>query len=72
MKVSLDYGPRTEALRLLHSAHQIAAGFYKINGLVPLPSMQLTAVPKLPPTIMLFHTVGEFTFESERLDNSSF
>lgn len=37
MVASWEYSPQKEALRLLHTARQIAAGFYKLNGFIVLP-----------------------------------
>ena len=37
MKTAWEYSPRTEALRLLHNAHQISTGFFRTNGFVVLP-----------------------------------
>lgn len=37
MKTIWKYSIETECLRLLHGAHQIGVGFYKINGFIPLP-----------------------------------
>ena len=37
MLTTWDYSPQTEANRLLHNAHQIATGFYKLNGFMVLP-----------------------------------
>jgi len=54
MKTVWEYSPQTEALRLLHCAHQIAVGFYKINGFTPLPlshaikSDRVVSFPDLP------------------------
>ncbi len=37
MKTTWKHSDETEALRLLHCAHQISVGFYKINGFISLP-----------------------------------
>ncbi len=37
MKTTWKYSNETESLRLLHGAHQIGVGFYKINGFIPFP-----------------------------------
>lgn len=37
MKATWDYSLKTEALRLIHTAHQIVVGFYRINNFIVLP-----------------------------------
>ncbi len=38
VKTVWKYSQKTEALRLLHAAHQIAVGFYKVNNFIVLPN----------------------------------
>lgn len=37
MKTTWEYSSNTEALRLLHVAHQISTNFFKVNGFIVLP-----------------------------------
>lgn len=42
VKTIWEYSEQTEALRLLHAAHQISVGFYKINNFIVLPFVPKT------------------------------
>src|SRR3989344_3443106 len=54
MLTKWDYSPRTEGLRLLHQGHQIATGFFRLNGFIVVPygsvppSEHVVTQPDLP------------------------
>lgn len=72
MKTVWEYSLQTEALRLLHSAHQIAVGFYKLNGFTPLPSLKnlksdrVVSFPALP-----YSTIPRFWDQARKIDVST-
>lgn len=39
LKTFWEYSPETEALRLIHAAHQIVVGFYRVNNFIVLPNL---------------------------------
>src|SRR3989338_2430023 len=68
MRTIWEYSSRTEALRLLHCARQIASGFYKANGFLVLPypapaQPNVVSFPRLP-----YLTIPRFWQRSSRLD----
>jgi len=61
LKTVWEYSLKTEAERLLHTAHQIAVGFYKVNNFVVLPygpdykNNSIITFPNLP-----YHKISRF------------
>lgn len=72
METVWEYSPKLEAKRLLHHAHQIATGFYKLNGFLPLPFGacpnldNCVSLPKLP-----YLTIPRFWNQASRIDTST-
>lgn len=68
-KTTWIYSPHTEALRILHTAHQTANGFYRINGFVVVPESykgdktHLVILPDLP-----YIQIPHFWDKVKRLD----
>lgn len=71
MKIVWEYSVETEAKRVLHTAHQIAVGFYRLNGFYVLPYSpknkdfggNLVYFPDLP-----YHKIKRFWEEVKRID----
>ncbi len=72
MVTTWEYSLELEAKRLLHNAHQIAVGFYKINGFVVLPYESakdldnFVSFPNLP-----YLSIPRFWERAARLDVST-
>jgi len=71
METVWEYSPELEAKRLLHNAHQIATGFYKLNGFIVLPhpapaADNIVSLPKLP-----YLSIPRFWDQAARLDVST-
>lgn len=71
-KTSWIYSSHTEALRILHTAHQVANGFYRLNGFVVVPESykgdktHLVILPDLP-----YIQIPHFWDKVKRLDIDS-
>ena len=71
MKISWEYSLESEARRIVHTAHQIAVGFYRINGFFVLPydsnsrdvSSNLVYFPDLP-----YYKISRFWEKMKRID----
>ncbi len=72
MKTTWQFSPRTEALRIIHTAHNIANGFYRLNGFIVLPydtkiiSDQIVLLPNLP-----YLSIPRFWDHCSRIDIKS-
>ncbi len=71
MQTVWDYSPRHEAERLIHCAHQIATGFFRVNGFITLPypailGDHIVSIPNLP-----YLSVPRFWQRSSRIDLST-
>lgn len=73
MLTTWEYSPEKEALRLLHTAHQLAAGFYRLNGFIVLPYPQYrptqnqVAFPDLP-----YLSIPRFWNQAARINISEY
>ncbi|MEK9201276.1 MAG: winged helix-turn-helix domain-containing protein [Patescibacteria group bacterium] len=71
MQTVWNYSTRHEAERLIHCAHQIATGFFKINGFIVLPypaiaEDNIVSIPTLP-----YLSIPRFWQRASRIDLST-
>ncbi len=73
MKTTWEYSPKSEALRVIHSAHQIVSGFYRINNFFVLPysnKIALTSIVKFPD--LPFNTIPRFWEKAKQANVKTF
>lgn len=68
MQTVWNYSTRLEAERLIHCAHQIATGFFRVNGFITLPypaieGDHIVSIPNLP-----YLTIPRFWQRASRID----
>src|SRR3990167_2633241 len=71
MQTVWEYSPELEAKRLLHNAHQIATGFYKLNGFIVLPHPAPAADNIVSLPILPYLSIPRFWNQAGRLDVST-
>lgn len=71
MQTAWEYSPELEAKRLLHNAHQIATGFFKLNGFIVLPHPAPAADNIVSLPILPYLSIPRFWDRAARLDVST-